>query len=576
VKTAEQNAVSVANNQKSEQPFFSKEAAGSFFGESKGGQTSFFKPSSHYNINGNGVIQPKLTIGRPDDKYEQEADAMADKVVQRLATPDVQTKRETTIQAKPLATHITPLLQTKCATCEQEDKLQKKEEEDLVQESPLELQRKPIFESNAEPPDDENNIQRKCVECEKEEQLQKKSDSPDLPTASSNIESSLNSSKGNGSPIPAATEEQMESSFGTDFSNVRIHNDSSSVQMNKDLHAQAFTHGIDIYFNSGKYDANTNPGKHLLAHELTHVVQQNHIMPINEIQKMGDPAKIPSDVPCEIARSSEPASGEETILFGNRVATLTSDQMMIIDDLASNWNASGKTDEIRIDGYASKPGSEELNWRLSCSRALAVANELMTPSDGSEGVPSGFIQVFAQGETDEFGPIAENRRAKIGIQFTITTPAKKKKITKQRRNCEMKYDTSFGPSSSNCSFYNSASAKHWLTWTYRHNASCACENTPDNPKNNCVRKCLQVKGASFLSSLRGGGVIGTCIDPIGLLDPLCPEPFCDSIYQQHVDCYKECCCNDSFINEPTFYTMCEAPFPCFFVGGTIDWFNECE
>lgn len=91
---------------------------------------------------------------------------------------------------------------------------------------------------------------------------------------SSQIESSLNTSKGNGSPLPANTKAQMENSFGTDFSNVRLHTDNNAVQMNKDLHAQAFTRGSDIYFNSGKYNPATSTGKHLLAHELTHVAQQ--------------------------------------------------------------------------------------------------------------------------------------------------------------------------------------------------------------------------------------------------------------------------------------------------------------
>ena len=58
------------------------------------------------------------------------------------------------------------------------------------------------------------------------------------------------------------------SAIGNDFSSVRIHNDSSASRMSEDLGAQAFTHGRDIYFNEGKYDPQSNSGKHLLAHEL--------------------------------------------------------------------------------------------------------------------------------------------------------------------------------------------------------------------------------------------------------------------------------------------------------------------
>ena len=66
----------------------------------------------------------------------------------------------------------------------------------------------------------------------------------------------------------------MEGSFETDFSGVRVHTDQEAAQMNQDLSAQAFTHGSDVYFNEGKFNPESGGGKHLLAHELTHVVQQ--------------------------------------------------------------------------------------------------------------------------------------------------------------------------------------------------------------------------------------------------------------------------------------------------------------
>ena len=67
---------------------------------------------------------------------------------------------------------------------------------------------------------------------------------------------------------------EMESGFGADFSNVRIHNNSEAHGMSKDLNAQAFTHGNDVYFNEGKYSPRSQEGKVLLAHELTHTIQQ--------------------------------------------------------------------------------------------------------------------------------------------------------------------------------------------------------------------------------------------------------------------------------------------------------------
>jgi hypothetical protein len=87
--------------------------------------------------------------------------------------------------------------------------------------------------------------------------------------------------------LPAKTLNEMSSSFGADFSNVRVHKDSESENLNQDLHAQAFTHGNDIYFNKGKYNPDSSEGKSLLAHELTHVVQQN-----GTVQRMGIQRKV--------------------------------------------------------------------------------------------------------------------------------------------------------------------------------------------------------------------------------------------------------------------------------------------
>jgi chemotaxis protein histidine kinase CheA len=271
-----------ANPAKKNTSFFNKESEQGFFHPMAIGSSINEQPFFSKSRNNNDGIQTKLSIGQPNDVYEKEADSMADKVVQRLAQPEDMTKKEHAVQTKPFSTSFTPFVQRKCDHCEEEDKLQKKEKgnEKLVNGK---LQKKPILESTAEPQDYDSlslgegpgeAVQRKCTECEKEEKLQKKSETQFTHLAPSNIEQSLSASKDSGSSLPVAIGKQMGHSFGADFSGVRIHHDSSAASMNKSLHAHAFTHGSDIYFNSGKYDVNSNPGKHLLAHELTHVVQQ--------------------------------------------------------------------------------------------------------------------------------------------------------------------------------------------------------------------------------------------------------------------------------------------------------------
>ncbi len=282
MKTAE--AKTLASNTRQNSSFFGKGRGinGDFF--SKNSATEYF-----FDTRPNSFIQPKLTIGQPGDKYEKEADAMSDKVVQRLSEngPEITFENENSLQTKPIAAvrTFTPFVQTKCAACEHEEKLQKKEYE-LEGNEMLngKLQKKPIFESNPEPTDDKNS-QRKCEE-EDVEKSQTKSESNSSQTASQYIEKSLNSSKGSGTPLPDNTRVRMESSFGTDFSGVRVHIDSSAVQMNKELRAQAFTYGSDIYFNAGKYNPDNKDGQKLLAHELTHTIQQGAGIQGKLIQRM--------------------------------------------------------------------------------------------------------------------------------------------------------------------------------------------------------------------------------------------------------------------------------------------------
>jgi len=150
------------------------------------------------------TIQPKLTIGQPNDQYEQEADRVADQV---MSMPDATTPQ--TVQREAM---------------------------------PEEVQMKPLL-----PRLPDGNLQ-----------------------ADEGVESRLNQSKGGGSPLSDEVRSFMEPRFGADFSQVRTHTGSTSIQMNQELGAQAFAHGSNIYFGAGKSPANS----HLTAHELTHIVQQ--------------------------------------------------------------------------------------------------------------------------------------------------------------------------------------------------------------------------------------------------------------------------------------------------------------
>jgi hypothetical protein len=86
---------------------------------------------------------------------------------------------------------------------------------------------------------------------------------------------SIDKARGGGASLDHAVQGQMESSFGANFGGVRIHTDTHADSLNRALNARAFATGKDIFFRQGEYNPGTSVGRELLAHELTHVVQQN-------------------------------------------------------------------------------------------------------------------------------------------------------------------------------------------------------------------------------------------------------------------------------------------------------------
>ena len=112
------------------------------------------------------------------------------------------------------------------------------------------------------------------------------------------FESKLKATKGQGSPMSKAVLSEMEQRFGKSFSHVRIHTGGTAIDLCKGIGARAFTNGADIYFNQGQYSPDTQSGKLLLAHELTHTIQQGTggdlvqaaSYPVRTVRKLARPA----------------------------------------------------------------------------------------------------------------------------------------------------------------------------------------------------------------------------------------------------------------------------------------------
>ena len=89
------------------------------------------------------------------------------------------------------------------------------------------------------------------------------------------LSSQINSRRGNGGRLDGNVADTMSQQMGHDFSGVNIHTDSNADRLSRSIGAKAFTTGNDIFFKQGEYSPGSSDGQSLLAHELTHVVQQD-------------------------------------------------------------------------------------------------------------------------------------------------------------------------------------------------------------------------------------------------------------------------------------------------------------
>ena len=162
--------------------------------------------------------QMKLKIGAVGDKYEQEADRVAYEVVNKINSPGETVQRQ-----------------------EDEEVPESVEEDEEVQLKPLVQRREAMGEGEASP----------------------------------ELSREINRARGSGQPLDSGLQQSMGQAMGTDFSGVRIHTDGHADRLNRSLQARAFTTGQDVFFGKGEYQPGSREGQELIAHELTHVVQQS-------------------------------------------------------------------------------------------------------------------------------------------------------------------------------------------------------------------------------------------------------------------------------------------------------------
>ncbi len=229
------------------------------------------------------LIQPKLTISTPMDQAEQEADRVAAEVMRMPEGPSFQASESHGALAG------TPALHRACncgGQCRADEMLRRwflpslsrvehsivaraVNMRDLVDSIPAEE-----IPGAIEEPEEEagrrNAINRKAAGMASTGEVAQRTVTPNLPNA---LDAA---SKSGGQPLPPQTRQFMEPRFGHDFSAVRIHSDRTAADLAQRIQARAFTTGNRIFFAPGEFHPGQTSGKHLLAHELAHVVQQGN------------------------------------------------------------------------------------------------------------------------------------------------------------------------------------------------------------------------------------------------------------------------------------------------------------
>jgi hypothetical protein len=218
-----------------------------FFGKQTDGPTFF----------GANQIQRKLSVGKSNDASEKEAESAAQQVTQ---VQKAEKKEEEPVQKAEKKEEEKPV-----------QKAEKKEEEKPVQKAEKKEEEKPVQKAD-------KKQEEAPVQAKEDPRIQKATNRETKEAADStnpSFEERLFKRKGMGFALPDDLRKDMEGKFRTSFKDVRIHTDKEAADMCEAIHALAFAHGYDIYFNSGMYNPKAESGRELLAHELAHVVQQN-------------------------------------------------------------------------------------------------------------------------------------------------------------------------------------------------------------------------------------------------------------------------------------------------------------
>ncbi len=343
-------------------PFFSKAGGGSFFAP---------------------AVQMKMPVSKPGDKHEQEADLMADKVM-RMPSPGKEEKLQRAPDEKLQKKGEEKILKAAAP----EEKVQKKEDNKL-QKAEEKVQKK-----------EEEKLQKAPVSKEK---LQRKG-SADATSVNANLQSAIQSRSGGGQPLSSDVRSYMESRFNADFSKVHIHIDPQAAALSNQIGAKAFTYRNNIFFSLNQYQPGTSEGKQLLAHELTHTIQQGHsvrrkaVSPVStqKSQKAAPPASkkgtassgvvdLSSNIfqPLQTVKDEIEAQGINGLDVRVKVKGLTGEgRVKIKSDNGKYYNSIGKGSMPLLNAWGDQIGGMHINFNVTNGEVTGGYASL-TPGEGT-------------------------------------------------------------------------------------------------------------------------------------------------------------------------------------------------
>jgi len=221
-------------------------------------------------------LQAKLTVNAPGDAYEKEADSVADRIMQM---PESDSQRRQHANSGELNARSTNELQTASLQRDELDdedvQTQRLQRDELDDDEDVQTQRLQRDEL-----DDDEDVQTQRLQRDKsdddDDAVQTKATADNAPRQMSmGFESRLRHLKSSGgSPLAPSLQQFMEQRFGHSFSHVRVHTNVAAASLAQQAQARAFTVGRHLVFNKAQYQPNTDRGRRLIAHELTHVLQQ--------------------------------------------------------------------------------------------------------------------------------------------------------------------------------------------------------------------------------------------------------------------------------------------------------------